>query len=314
MFLYNMKFDNLKLKYQNNERYHEYMSIIMNSFNKLFKFNFGDDNIDQYTYLSMHIFHPVIGNMLDDDDTITYGAPTEMQSDWDKNGKPKYQGIITLNNKSINNGEIVITKLLPSEDISLIFSRFANQLAEVDLSQKVLVQGTRYKRIVRGVSESEKKAIDIAYEDAKQGKLVTIALDDDLFNNNDEVNYIDLFDPAQAQAMEYLSSYHSELCRRLYGLFGFSMQGKDKQAQVTTDELSDREQPSMLMLYAILDSFKEGIDKINETFGRSWSVEFSDLVKVVENDIMNADNEENDNKEKDNESVGDENVDEVERV
>ena len=66
--------------------------------------------------------------------------------------------------------------------------------------------------------------------------------------------------------MEYLSSYHSELCRRLYGLFGFSMQGKDKQAQVTTDELDDRELPSIIVPMLILNNLSDSFNKINNKF------------------------------------------------
>lgn len=274
------KFDNKKLKLQNIYRYNEYEDIITNSFVALTKLDVGE-NAPYPTWCRM-IALGEIG--VCEDGTI---GDIVRSGEIDINGEMKdIDYVLGLDGKE-HKGKCLPLYMLPSKTPFTTFSRFAEQLSQVDISQKALVKATRTKDVIIADTESEKDQIDKVYADLENGITKTIIKDSDIFRQDTvgEQKRISLNNPTMFQSMEYLSSYHSELCRRLYGLFGFSMQGKDKQAQVNSDELEDREQPSLIYIRLIIDTVSECLEKINKEFGFNWSIKPSKIIEKMLNEV-----------------------------
>ena len=272
--IYLPRFDKWKTKVQNNERYYEYVDICINTFLGLFDFEI-DESIDIYPFIALTISEGVIGVSKDN----TYGSII-WGGNFTKNGMNLPNSILTLDNKTID-GDIELFKLTPSAEPIITISRFSNLLSQVDISQEVLVKATRSKSVIVADTEKEKMAIDKVFEDLDDGTYKTIIKDNDIFrepttgqNKKIELNDVTLF-----QSMQYLSSYHSELCRRLYGLMGFSMSQKDKQAQLTTNEVDDRQLPSLIYPTIMLSTMNECFNKINAKFGYNWSVKPSKILQ-----------------------------------
>lgn len=281
-------FEKLPARLSYNETFDEFLEIIMNNFTELYDIDFGSDGIDKFPFLSELVSNGVIG-VAELDGELYYGHIVRGGT-INKNGVSDVKAITTLNGKTINlaQSQIVEIKLSPSGNEVLTFSRFASRLAEVDVSQRTLVKATRAKSIIVADTDNEKTAINAVLEDAADGINTTIVKDSDLFRDDTTgtSKKIDINDPAMFQSMEYLSSYHAELCRRLYGLYGFSMQGKNKQAQVTTDELDDMELPSVIYPLMHLHCLEEGIEKVNKSFTRNWSIKPSKLLQRVLDDVF----------------------------
>lgn len=285
MAFYEMfRYDRLKEKVQNNYTHNEYLELMYNTFVSNINLQFGDDDINKFPFLIMALNSGEIG-IAKDGEKIVYGSLVR-GGKIDINGESKIKGIVTLNGKTINTENVVLYRFMPSGTPYTGFSRFADRMTETDKSQRVLVQYTRAKDILIAKDEEQRNAINTVLDKAKDGVLSTIVLDDDLFSNGESQQpKITLNDVTMFQSMEYLSAYHAELCRRIYGLWGFSMQGKNKQAQITSTEADDMEAPSVLAVLMVLEQLQNMCEEVNEKFGRSWSVAPSE---IVQRQIMDA--------------------------
>jgi len=276
--MYLSKFDNLKPKTQNVERYYEYLSIILNLFMGLYDIDI-DDALDKDTFWKLLISNNRIGEVNGHIGNLKYNGGFGLN----ESGKMTPTGIICLNGTNYN-GNTHIIQMFETDEPIMLFSRFANQLSEVDLSQKVLVKSTRCGQIIPVNTTTEKSRIEKAYQNIDEGKMQTYVKTFSIFDDNKTP--LELFDPSRFSSMEYLSSYHTELCRRLFGLFGFSMQGKDKQAQVSEDELDDRELPSIILPLNIMNTIQRCFDNINNDNGTNWTIKPSKIFERQLKDVF----------------------------
>lgn len=282
-----LRYDKLKEKFQNNYTHNEYLELMYNTFVSNIDLQFGDDDINKFPFLILGMNEGEIG-LAADGDKIAFGNLIR-GGKIDINGESAIKGIVTLNGKTINTDNVVLYRFMPSGTPYTGFSRFADRMTETDKSQRVLVQYTRAKDIIVANSEEQRNAIKTVLDQAKDGILSTIVLDDDIFSDGtSEQPKITLNDVTMFQSMEYLSSYHAELCRRIYGLWGFSMQGKNKQAQVSTSEVDDMQAPSVLAPLMVLKQLEDMCKDVNEKFGRSWSVKLSDILQRQIDDSLTA--------------------------
>lgn len=307
------RYDKLKEKYQSEIKHNEYEEIIINSFISGFECDFGEN--EPYT-----VFHRLITcGELGVCENGVIGFPVR-QGKLNINGElDKITSVLSLDGNEYK-GECLPLYMLPSKKPITTFNKFADLLSEIDISQKALVIGSRYNDIIQCNDEREKNQIDEIFKNIEVGKIKTIASISPLFNK--ETNILRITDPQKMGYMEYLSSYHTELCRRIYGLFGVAMSGKDKQAQVNEKELEGRSLSSVIYPLMLLTTLQKCIEKINDKFALNWYVKPSAILQKALYDVM-IDNDtdglidsvENNKYESiDNKKDGENNVNETERV
>lgn len=282
------KFSMLKPKTKNIVRYNDYLEIMLEHANAIIDIDFNDSGIDKFPFLKYLIDYGIVGVARNEEDgELYFGNVVKGGSSVNKNGILEISAITTPNGKTIRSDKIAKIKLLNSGNPLWVLSRFADQLAEVDKSQEVLVLGTRLGNVLSVEDEYEKTQIDKAYENVRDGELVTYVKSKNLFSDNDNMDKIvPIGDPAKFQSMEYLSAYHSELIRRIFTLFGFSMSQKNKQAQVSEDELDDAELPSIIFIKSIIENLKKGVDEVNELFEAGWTIKANEILSKQFHDAM----------------------------
>lgn len=165
-----------------------------------------------------------------------------------------------------------------SPDFSLF--KFANTLAEVDVSERLNVLFARLLRIPKVHNQREKDAIEEAVKALYNGNFLAVTSDDSLKKyidgQADELEFLDLADPEKINLLQYLNQYRDNIVKRFFQLYGQGMQNTAKLAQQTTDELHGSDGVSMILPLQRLAYRKKFAEQINKLFGTSISVDFSE--------------------------------------
>lgn len=169
----------------------------------------------------------------------------------------------------------------------LIFDKFASYLAECDRSIKTAIMNSRLTNNPVACDENEKKAIDIVLETIYDGKPKTI-VQSNLLNkfiqengNGNEIRTLKLTDPDYVRNIQYLSNLHDDLLKRICIIYGHSLNGVNKMAQVNSDELKGYETLARVYPLIMFDERKKFINECNRVFGTNWEVHFSDAWKHI---------------------------------
>ena len=169
----------------------------------------------------------------------------------------------------------------------LIFDKFSSYLAECDRSIRAAIMNSRLTNNPVACDENEKKAIDIVLETVYDGKPKTI-VQSNLLNkfiqdngNGNEIRTLKLTDPDYVRNIQYLSNLHDDLLKRICIIYGHSLNGVNKMAQVNSDELKGYETLSRVYPLIMFDERKKFINECNRVFGTSWEVHFSDAWKHI---------------------------------
>lgn len=164
----------------------------------------------------------------------------------------------------------------------LIFDKFASYLAECDRSIRTAIMNSRLTNNPVACDENEKKAIDIVLETVYDGKPKTI-VQSNLLNkfiqdngNGNEIRTLKLTDPDYVRNIQYLSNLHDDLLKRICIIYGHSLNGVNKMAQVNSDELKGYETLARVYPLIMFDERKKFINECNRVFGTNWEVNFSD--------------------------------------
>ena len=182
----------------------------------------------------------------------------------------------------------------------LIFDKFASYLAECDRSIRTAIMNSRLTNNPVACDENEKKAIDIVLDTVYDGKPKTI-VQSNLLNkfiqdngNGNEIRTLKLTDPDYVRNIQYLSNLHDDLLKRICIIYGHSLNGVNKMAQVNSDELKGYETLARVYPLIMFDERKKFINECNRVFGTNWEVHFSDAWKHIlsENGIEVTEKEE----------------------
>lgn len=164
----------------------------------------------------------------------------------------------------------------------LIFDKFASYLAECDRSIRTAIMNSRLTNNPVACDENEKKAIDIVLETVYDGKPKTI-VQSNLLNrfiqdngNGNEIRTLKLTDPDYVRNIQYLSNLHDDLLKRICIIYGHSLNGVNKMAQVNSDELKGYETLARVYPMIMFEERKRFINECNRVFGTNWEVHFSD--------------------------------------
>ena len=169
----------------------------------------------------------------------------------------------------------------------LIFDKFASYLAECDRSIRTAIMNSRLTNNPVACDENEKKAIDIVLDTVYDGKPKTI-VQSNLLNkfiqdngNGNEIRTLKLTDPDYVRNIQYLSNLHDDLLKRICIIYGHSLNGVNKMAQVNSDELKGYETLARVYPLIMFDERKKFINECNRVFGTNWEVRFSDAWKHI---------------------------------
>lgn len=169
----------------------------------------------------------------------------------------------------------------------LIFDKFASYLAECDRSIRTAIMNSRLTNNPVACDENEKKAIDIVLDTVYDGKPKTI-VQSNLLNkfiqdngNGNEIRTLKLTDPDYVRNIQYLSNLHDDLLKRICIIYGHSLNGVNKMAQVNSDELKGYETLARVYPLIMFDERKKFINECNRVFGTNWEVHFSDAWKHI---------------------------------
>ena len=109
---------------------------------------------------------------------------------------------------------------------------FSSLREENDKSLMALIIMTRYSKALVAYSDQQKKQIEAAMENIKEGLPI-------VFTSSiiEELNQLDLTNPQDVDKIQYLSSFAGEVDKREANLKGVDLELLDKRAQVTSNEL-----------------------------------------------------------------------------
>lgn len=197
----------------------------------------------------------------------------------------------------------------------LIFDKFASYLAECDRSIRTAIMNSRLTNNPVACDENEKKAIDIVLESIYEGKPKTMVQSNMLKNfiqdngNTNEIRMLKLTDPDYVRNIQYLSNLHDDLLKRICIIYGHSLNGVNKMAQVNSDELKGYETLARVYPLIMFDERKKFIKECNRVFGTNWDVHFSDAWRHILSENGVEVTEETNTEETEVEENGSENTD-----
>lgn len=284
MFEFNF-YNKLKEKHKNNYRQSEYISELICDLASLF--NAKTDNI---RFVDIVRFACESGGCI-----ISKGKDGELKAwcgssaskkrqngEWDKITGFSDNGETF---KGTNGIDCVVVHFNPFRETELSIFRYADMFVECDISTDLNVYYSRYNPIILCEDDNIKTSIEHALNNIRIGKPITI-LNKRLMKKfigdgtNNDTSILNISDVKNSDKIQYLSEYHEALKRRFYTKYGCPLSSSTKHAQVNVGEISGAENVSKLYVTQVLEELKRGFDSVNNLFGVSWSVEFSDYVKM----------------------------------
>lgn len=162
----------------------------------------------------------------------------------------------------------------------------AQQFANVDDSQRVMVRNTKYTPIPVVSTEPSRAQYEDAMKRQQRGEEVTVIVNPEvnsLFHDsaaqkeNDRI--LNIGDAAMIEKMHFLSEYHAELKKRFGAMYGMCFKSSAKSAQESLDEIHGMDNFSLIVPYNMKKEMELCAEKCKRLWG--WSgkeaVRFSEL-------------------------------------
>lgn len=205
----------------------------------------------------------------------------------DEYGLPYKFNINTLSTQNkqgvINgiNGAICWNNSLHRSDL-IKLSRYTEMFNLIDTCQKCLIKFARLFPVFEVENDLVKQQIDKALKNADDGEPVTYttkSLSKLGVDGTAGVNIFQLGDYNAIDKIQYLSTYHNDMLRRFYSMYGMAYSQSMKQAQQSVEEISSDRIVSWIVPNDRLNERKKFIETYNKVFGHSATVDFSDAWK-----------------------------------
>lgn len=238
----------------------------------------------------------------DDDNIITVGIANIV-------GIGKYgigsTVLITLENGIIlertNGVDCVLMFNNNNHTMNIDIINYVRLMTEIDVSLNNIIKKTRMNPIPIAKTRNDKKALDNALTNTDNGNTHTI-LSDNILNdlsdgNTNIIDILNLTDVNASNNIQYLTMLRNELKNNFYSKYGLSAMNNRKLAQQSVEEVNDRQNISMSLIYQMLEQREKAYEKINELYGTDFTVELSKSWKnedneLTENNIENNEMEE----------------------
>ena len=212
----------------------------------------------------------------------SYGIPTEFN-------------INTLNTVSKQgvidgvNGAIWNNRLHRSDLVKL--SRYTELFNLVDTAQKCLIRYARLFPVFEVQDDLVKTQIETALKNADNGEPFTFSskgLSKLGVDGTPGVNVFQLGDYSAVDKIQYLSTYHNDLLRRFYSMYGMAYSQSMKAAQQSIEEVTSDRIVSWIVPNDRLNERRKFIEKYNKVFHHEASVRFSDAWVKGYNEYMSG--------------------------
>lgn len=161
-------------------------------------------------------------------------------------------------------------------------SRFTELFNLVDTAQKCLIRYARLFPVFEVENQQVKNQIDEALKNADNGEPFTYVnkgLSKIGLDGEPNMKILQLGDVSAVEKMQYLSTYHNDLLRRFFTMYGMNYSQSMKQAQQSIEEIHSDINVSWIIPDDRLKQRRKFIDTYNEVFGHNATVEYSDAWK-----------------------------------
>lgn len=215
--------------------------------------------------------HEILGYATEGGLLNDYGIPEKFNIN--TLGTNNAQGLIDGVNTAICwNNSIHRTDLVKLERYTELFSL-------VDTAQKCLMRYARLFPVFEVQDSIVENELKKSLKNADNGEPFTFtskALSKLGVDGTPGVNIFRLGDYEAVDKIQYLSTYHNDLLRRFYSMYGMAYSQSMKAAQQSVEEVTSDRIVSWIIPENRLKERKKFIDKYNRVFGHSATVEFSD--------------------------------------
>lgn len=161
-------------------------------------------------------------------------------------------------------------------------SRFTELFNLVDTAQKCLIRYARLFPVFEVENQQIKNQIDEALKNADNGEPFTYVnkgLSKIGIDGEPNMKILQLGDVSAVEKMQYLSTYHNDLLRRFFTMYGMNYSQSMKQAQQSIEEIHSDINVSWIIPDDRLKQRRKFIETYNEVFGHNATVEYSDAWK-----------------------------------
>lgn len=161
-------------------------------------------------------------------------------------------------------------------------SRFTELFNLVDTAQKCLIRYARLFPVFEVENQQIKNQIDEALKNADNGEPFTYVnkgLSKIGMDGEPNMKILQLGDVSAVEKMQYLSTYHNDLLRRFFTMYGMNYSQSMKQAQQSIEEIHSDINVSWIIPDDRLKQRRKFIETYNEVFGHNATVDYSDAWK-----------------------------------
>lgn len=179
------------------------------------------------------------------------------------------------------NGAVCWNNSIHKSDL-IKLSRYTEMFNLIDTAQKCLIKFARLFPVFEVHDDNVKHQIEEALKNADNGEPVTFATKGLTKLGTDGtagVNPVQLGDYTAVDKLEYLSTYHNDMLRRFYSMYGMAYSQSMKAAQQSIEEVTSDRIVSWIIPNDRLNERKKFIETYNKVFGHNATVEFSDAWK-----------------------------------
>lgn len=176
------------------------------------------------------------------------------------------------------NGAICWNNKLHKADIVKL-SRYTEMFNLIDTAEKCLIRYARLFPIFEVNDDNVKNQIDRALKNADNGEPFTYTsksltrLD---ANGAQGLQIVNLADYKAIDKIQYLSTFHNDLLRRFYSMYGMPYSQSMKQAQQSIEEVTSDKIVSWVVPDDRLKERQKFVKKYNKVFNHNATVKFSD--------------------------------------
>ena len=156
---------------------------------------------------------------------------------------------------------------------SLIVSRYAYMLSQIDISLYYNLKYSRLGKFYRADTDQEKAALEKAIQEMTDGEPIIYVgttkhtFGDVLDQNAPPLSPMELTDVKDSEKMQYLSRIHDDIIGRFLSMYGIDTGNINKGSQILRGELSRMEEAAAVPVYERLACRKQIWNEINRTFG-----------------------------------------------
>lgn len=153
----------------------------------------------------------------------------------------------------------------------------ADIMSEIETSIKVGVKTTRSTQVMSVADRKAKAQAESIIQKSLDGVPKVITSEGlSTLNGAEAIRLLDLSDVGNSDKLQYLIQVYEDLQRLFYRKYGHNIQGTAKRAQASVEEVEGADSVSFILPLDRLKHRQKMIDELNNMFGLSASVKFSE--------------------------------------